>query len=74
MVVVRSATTGTLIGGEGVKTIEEADALLQQGRVDIVSMARVLLANPDILSRAAGSELLAYKRGMERVPIAEPLP
>lgn len=69
--VVRGATAATVIGGGGVKTIQEADALLQQGRVDIVSMARVLLANPDILRRAAGSELQAYRRGMERLPVTE---
>jgi 2,4-dienoyl-CoA reductase-like NADH-dependent reductase (Old Yellow Enzyme family) len=71
--VVRGATAATVIGGGGVKTIEEADALLQRGRVDIVSMARVLLANPDILGRAAGSDLQAYRRGMERVPVTEAL-
>lgn len=63
----RAAGAAPLMAGGGVASLTEADAALNAGRCDLVSMARALIANPDILERSrAGLPLRSYVRGMER--------
>lgn len=70
--VIRAATDRTVIGGGGVKTLDEAEAALAQGRLDVVSLARGLVANPDILGRTdKGLALEPYRRGLERVAVED---
>ncbi len=67
--VVRSCFDGPLMANGGVKTLADAETLLERGRADMVSMARMLIANPDIIDRSReGREMTAYSRGLEKMP------
>jgi 2,4-dienoyl-CoA reductase-like NADH-dependent reductase (Old Yellow Enzyme family) len=70
--VVRGATDRKVIGGGGLRTLDDAETALQQGRLDVVSLARGLVANPDILERAEkGLALAPYRRGLERIAVED---
>lgn len=65
--IVRGCFEGPLIANGGIKSIDDAETLLRLGRADMVSMARSLIANPDILARCRkADEMAEYKRGMEK--------
>jgi 2,4-dienoyl-CoA reductase-like NADH-dependent reductase (Old Yellow Enzyme family) len=67
--VVRRSFGGAVIGGGGIQSLADANTVVEKGRADIVSMARSLVANPDILARRSdGREIARYSRGMERIP------
>jgi 2,4-dienoyl-CoA reductase-like NADH-dependent reductase (Old Yellow Enzyme family) len=65
---VREAIPNALvIANGGLKTLQDCEQALADSGADLVSMARVFLANPDVIARtAAGLPLAAYAPGMER--------
>jgi 2,4-dienoyl-CoA reductase-like NADH-dependent reductase (Old Yellow Enzyme family) len=69
--VVRRASDRIVIAGGGVKSLADVEALLRDSRCDVVSMARSLIANPDILELGpeGSPDLRRYQRGMERIPV-----
>lgn len=68
--IVRKRFGKTMIAGGGLKSLADANAVVSQGRSDIVSMARILLANPDIIARYRDNlPLTPYCRGIEKIPV-----
>lgn len=66
--VVRRAATKPLISGGNVRSLGEADALLDAG-VDLVAVGRPFLANPDWIGRELrGLPSRPFARGMHLVP------
>ena len=65
---VRASARRPLIAGGGVKSLDEAEAMVRDGRADMISLARTLVANPDMIDMyRRGERLQPYQRGMERV-------
>ena len=52
---VREATGIPVIGVGGIKTAEEADAIIRSGRVDLVAVGRAILKDPRWASKAVNS-------------------
>jgi 2,4-dienoyl-CoA reductase-like NADH-dependent reductase (Old Yellow Enzyme family) len=61
---------GTVIANGGIKTLPDAQEVLQVTGCDMVSFARAWLANPDLIrASSAGEDLRAYAPGDERRPL-----
>lgn len=52
---VKKATSVPVIGVGGIKTVEEADAMVRSGKIDLVAIGRALLEEPGWASRAVRS-------------------
>lgn len=68
---VRDAVPGAIvIGNGGIKTLTDADEALASTGVDLVSIARPFLANPDWIEKMQrGRAAEPYVPGMERLPL-----
>ncbi len=64
---VKRSASCLVIGNGGLGGIEGAERVLGEGHCDLVSMARTLVANPDLIRRHQEKmPLRAFVRGMER--------
>lgn len=65
-----AAAPGDVIANGGLTTLDDCEAVLQDGGATAVSLARAYLANPDWLTRVtAKSAVVRYVPGQERLPL-----